>query len=91
MGMATEPEWTFEDKPETTEPGWYAILYCWEIDEGFFTGAGYWDGKRWQWPHDNPSEPPVVNHAGPFENKQAAEGWAEENDPDRFDEKDPNG
>jgi hypothetical protein len=37
-------DWT--DK-EPDAPGWYATLYGWDFEEGFFTGRHYWDGKQW--------------------------------------------
>ena len=51
--------WNFKDKPN--EPGCYAIIYCWEPEEGLFTGSSFWDGVMWK------NGLPVTSWAGPFE------------------------
>lgn len=57
-----------------TNPGWYAVSFCWDVREGLIPGAGQWDGAEWG------SRAPIVCHAGPFENKEAALEWARAHD-----------
>ena len=37
------------DAPESCPawPGWYATVHCWDVAEGAFGDAHYWDGQRW--------------------------------------------
>jgi len=65
-------EWEFTNKP--TEEGWYAVLICYDIQEGIFPSAGYWDGYKW----DRKS---VTGHGDKCANKEQAEAIAYENDP----------
>ena len=37
--------WDFFNKPG--EQGWYAVLICYDPQEGVFPSAGYWDGQKW--------------------------------------------
>jgi hypothetical protein len=65
--------WNYDD-PEVV--GWYAVLRCWEPQEGIFPGSSYWDGKGWY-------ESAVTAHSGPFPSEKEAEVWADEHDPER--------
>jgi len=58
-----------EEKPKT--PGWYAVLYCWEIQEGVFNQASYWN-DGWD------EKLPIGFWWGPFDTAQEAEEYAEE-------------
>lgn len=63
----------YDESPK--EAGWYAVLLCWEPREGFFPGAAYWDGARFN--------ETAVSHfiPQPFEDEQTAKDSAYENDP----------
>lgn len=61
-------DWTWEDKPPV--PGWYAVLYCWEPQEGVFTDAAYWNGQVWS------QSLPIGGYAGPFADEAEARAWA---------------
>jgi len=39
-------KWDFDGQP--TEPGWYAVLVCWDSQEGIFPMAAHWDGQAWK-------------------------------------------
>lgn len=59
-----------------TKTGWYAILICWESNEGFFPGAAYWNGEIFT------TDLPVSNFVDiAFLTKEEAEEFAEDNDP----------
>jgi hypothetical protein len=73
--MSTTPTgWTDGNKP--AEPGWYAVVQCWDPEEGLFPDAALWLGDKWA------EKTAVVSHAGPFADRQAAEDWADEHDPE---------
>lgn len=59
-------------------PGWYATLHCWDVVEGAFPGAHYWDGLQWQ-PETKASIQhwPIV-----FKSEDLAADYAWEHDPD---------
>jgi hypothetical protein len=66
-----------DDNP--TQPGWYATLVCWEVEEGMFPGAHYWNGNAWEpsWRSAGIQYWPIV-----FDTKEAAETYAYEHDPE---------
>lgn len=71
MSAAPQPAspavWEFSGEAPT-EPGWYAIVYCWELEEGSWTGVARWNG-RWL------KDLPITGYAGPFADQQAAQAW----------------
>lgn len=66
-------EW-HSDNPKTA--GFYAILFCYDPDEGTFPDSRFWDGKEW-----DESLPIVWVSSIAFPTKEDAEDWAYENDP----------
>ncbi len=68
-------QWNRDD-PKPPMSGWYATLHCWDPLEGFFPGAAWWDGEKWS------NSLPICEWAGPFDTEDAADKWAEDNDPD---------
>ena len=65
----------FDAKPKNN--GWYAILYCWEVQEGFFPSAAHWNGDKFD------SSLPVSNWVDKiFSIKEDAAKFALDNDPD---------
>lgn len=71
-----ETEWTFDD-PSGKPAGWYAVIICWDAQEGLFPSASWWDGTGW-----DDTSPKSAFH-GPHPSKQAAEDWAYEHDPEK--------
>lgn len=67
----------FEQQPPT-KIGWYALLICYEPEEGILDEVRYWNGARWD--VDNPYY--VDRSKEPFNNRSTAEMWAELNNPD---------
>ena len=55
--------------------GWYAVLICYDSDEGSFPGAARWEGDEW-------SRRGVIAFGGRCETQERAEALAIENDPD---------
>ncbi len=64
--------WQDESKPKVK--GWYAVSYCWDVMEGSFCGACYFDGLVWG------ESLPISKFAGVFNNKSSATSWVDHND-----------
>jgi hypothetical protein len=66
----------FEHPP--TAVGWYATTVCWDVEEGIFPDAHYWNGHMW-------SDGKPIGHRSPetFPTKPQAEAWAYEHDPEK--------
>ena len=64
----------FDEKPN--KRGWYPALHCWDIGEGFFTSAVYWDGE---FKRDLPISH-FINKK--FNSESDALKYAKKNDPD---------
>lgn len=67
-------DFVYEDKPTTPDPGWYAVLYAWDADEGIFCRSAYWDGQDWE------IDRPIYAYAGPFLIEETAHQWAAKRD-----------
>jgi len=65
-------EWEFIKEP--VDDGWYPVLVCYDLREGIFPNAAYWDGKKW--------DSQVVAHGDKCELRDQALALAYENDPD---------
>lgn len=64
----------YEDAPKI--PGWYAVLFWFDAEEGAFPGCAYWDGTKW-------NRTGVALFGGPaLGDQKAAETLAYKNDPD---------
>lgn len=74
--MNTPTDWTWYEEPPGL--GWYAILECWEPEEGMFPGATLVQSLPLAGSHASG----LVAHAGPFPTREAAEAWAQAHDPD---------
>lgn len=46
--MGAEVSWTREGAPGET--GWYAVVVCWDREEGEIPMAGHWNGRAWDHP-----------------------------------------
>lgn len=66
--------WVYDKKPTT--PGWYAVLICWDVQEGLIPSTAFWRDGSWVREH------PYVAHAGPFDTSDAAYKHAWDNDPE---------
>ena len=63
--------------PLTLDPGWYPVIYSWNANEGFFPGAGKWDGAEWA------ATGPVSNYwPHRFNSELEAKDFANTNDPE---------
>ena len=69
----TEEFWNFDGNPN--EQGWYAVIVCYDEQEGSFPRAAYWDGSAW-------TERSVVAFGEKRATKDAAKRLAYTHDPD---------
>jgi len=67
----------FAGEAQPQSAGWYATEKCWDVQEGAFPGAHYWNGTEWL---DAPGPFNLRFHPQRFETKDAAEQFAEECD-----------
>lgn len=80
--MNERREWIHAGVPR--DPGWYAVLLCWDEQEGLFPACSYWDGTRWDRSRFPDERYPVAAFLPePMADKTAAEAFAYENDPDK--------
>lgn len=63
-------------------PGWYPILQCWKLDDGFFPGGAFWTGREWG--AGGALIPTGITHWAPCccENVEAARDMAYRHDPE---------
>ena len=59
------------------EPGWYAVLKCWDAEEGQFPDALYFDGQVWE-----ESRASIQFWPTRFETQEEAKTYVYENDPE---------
>ncbi len=71
-------DWISTEDHPPTEYGWYAVLKCWDAEEGVFPGAAKWEG-RWV-----KNEPIISRSPNTFASEEEADTWAHEHDPDEF-------
>lgn len=76
MDSSNKPAEWVSLAPLPTVPGWYAIAYSWDADEGVFVGSAQWGRGEACWDVDLP----VIAWAGPFADERAAEVWADLHD-----------
>lgn len=73
MTESRQNRWTNVGNP--TAIGWYAILYCYDMEEGIFPAADYWTGLKWS------EGLPLCSYSEkPFETISEAYAWADENE-----------
>lgn len=66
---------------QPAEPGWYATVHGWEIQEGASGGAHYWDGERWLYENGTVAELPILVFAPVrFASHAEADAYADAND-----------
>jgi hypothetical protein len=56
--------------------GWYATLECWDVEEGMFPGAHYWNGTEF----DCAINASISYWPVRFDTKEEAESYAYAND-----------
>lgn len=71
------------EQPKPSTPGWYGVQYGW-FDEGYgyegpFPEAVYFDGDEWK---NNMLIPISYFSSLPFETRNEAHTWADENCPE---------
>ncbi len=66
-------DWNFYSEPKA--PGWYAVLVCYDYQEGAFPTAGYWDGAKWK-------QKAVTAFGEMRDTEESAKRLAYEHDPD---------
>ena len=74
-------DWEYSDLPRG-KPGYYAIMYVWDPQEGAFPGCVKWDGDKQI--TDEIHGYPVTSWAGPFPTAAEALSWAESHDYERL-------
>lgn len=74
--MSTPADWTWHEEPQSL--GWYAILQCWEPEEGSFPEVVLVRSL----PLDARLVESLVAYAGPFPTEELAEAWLQQHDPD---------
>ncbi len=62
--------------------GWYAILWCFDPDEGFLPGVEFWQEESVGWA--NILNDSAISHRSPepFATRSDAQAWSAENNPD---------
>lgn len=69
----SEP-WIDVDDHPATEVGIYAVVKCWDANEGQFTGVESWDGLKWS------SSAVVLRSPMTFPTEAEAEAWGDQYD-----------
>jgi hypothetical protein len=67
--------WVYEK--DAAEIGWYAVLLCWDPEEGIIPSTNFWEG-RWQF-----HGPVIARSPTPLRSRDAAGEWADKHDPDQ--------
>lgn len=67
-----------------TEPGWYAVLLCFDAEEGILPNVAAWTGAAWRWNgmERAPDAWPLSTWHGPHATQAEALAWAYEHDPE---------
>ncbi len=68
-------EWIFGKTPPPDAPGWYAVLLCYDTEEGVLPGSAEWDGAAWK-------HKAVVAFGERRDTEREADDLAYDNDPD---------
>jgi len=66
-------------KEHPMETGWYAVLRCYDVEEGILSGANYWDGSQWL----NSSKAMTQFSSIKFSAELDAKNWAYDNNPEQ--------
>lgn len=74
--MASD-EFTWSRENPTGATGWYAVVVCWDENEGLSPSASFWNGQEWA-----DDRRPISAFHGPHPSKEDAERWAYDHDPE---------
>jgi hypothetical protein len=77
--MTQPTEWCWDPMPAVD--GWFAVIRCWEVEEGMFADVVWAKAGKVDWPHDGGMTSDGSGHAGPFATKAEACDWADAHDP----------
>ncbi len=78
--MSSPTEWCWDPLPAVD--GWFAVIRCWEIEEGMFPAVAWATAGKVAWPHSNGMTTDGSGHAGPFPTRAEAQAWADAHDPE---------
>ena len=73
-------DWCWDPMPAVD--GWFAVLRCYDYEEGAFPGVVWANGGKVEWPDNRGMTIDGSCHAGPFPTKAEARNWADAHDPD---------
>ena len=74
--MSKYDGWTDDVTPKSK--GWYGVNYCWDVMEGSFCSAFYFDGDDFVW---GGIQYPMMNISREvFTNSDDCDDWIEDND-----------
>ena len=73
----TQEDFTWSHDNPTGPAGWYAVVVCWDENQGMFPSSAFWDGQSW-----GDDKRPIAAFHGPHPSSEAAESWAYEHDPE---------
>lgn len=77
----TEPtDWCWDPMPAVD--GWFAVILCWEPEEGMFADVVWADAGEVAWPANSGMAVDGSGHAGPFPTEAEAKAWADSHDPE---------
>jgi hypothetical protein len=71
-------EWCWDPMPAVDD--WFAVIRCWEVEEGMFAGVVWADKGVVR--EDGGMTSDGSGHAGPFATKAEAQAWADAHDPE---------
>ena len=78
--MTHPTDWCWDPMPAVD--GWFAVVRCWDLDEGMFPDAVWVEGGK-VGPHDSGGMmADGSQHAGPFATKAEALKWGCDHDPE---------
>ena len=62
--------------------GWFAVVRCWDENEGMFPDAAWAEKGKVPHPHNGGMMSDGSQHAGPFPSEAEARKWAEAHHPE---------
>lgn len=73
-------DWCWDPMPAVD--GWFAVIKCYEVEEGMFPAAVWVKGGKWAEADDGGMTTDGSGHAGPFAARKEAEDWGYAHDPE---------
>ena len=71
-----QDEFEWNGNKTSGDAGWYAVVVCWDENEGLYPSAARWTGSSWD------DDRPIAAFHGPHPSEEAAKDWAYEHDPE---------